>query len=118
MLQEKKKTSIYSLSYVFGVLTEYEINLLRLVDKLTNGMNLVVNEVGTKIAFQPGLLIGGEIEHECCKQRGIGYYLELIFMLAPFFKKGMKITLRGVTNNEVRQFDVKILLRSGVLWLM
>lgn len=76
------------------------------MDKLTNGMNLVVNEIGTKIAFQPGVLIGGEIDHECCKQRGIGYYLELIFMLAPFFKKGGKITLRGVTNNEVRQFDV------------
>lgn len=100
-----KNTSIQHLNRVIDVLTEYEINLLRLVDKLTNGMNLVVNEVGTKIAFQPGLLIGGEIEHECCKHRGIGYYLELIFMLAPFFKKGMKIILRGVTNNDVRYFD-------------
>ena len=64
-------------------------------------MTLDVNEIGTRIVFQPGLLTGGVIDHECCKERGIGYYLEVLFMLAPFFKKGLKITLRGVTNNEV-----------------
>lgn len=66
-------------------------------------MILNVNETGTQLKFQPGLLTGGIIEHDCCKQRSIGYYLELIFMLAPFFKKGLKITLRGVTNNDVNK---------------
>lgn len=66
-------------------------------------MEFFVNDVGTTITFTPGLLADADsIEHDCCKQRGIGYYLEFIFMLAPFFKKGVKITLRGVTNNEVR----------------
>lgn len=83
------------------MLLEYEVNLLRLVDKITNGMTLDVNETGTRLVFQPGLLTGGVVNHECCKDRGIGYYLEVLFMLAPFFKKGLKITLRGVTNNEV-----------------
>lgn len=76
---------------------------MRLIDKLSNGMVLDVNETGTEVFFQPGVLIGGNIDHECCKQRGIGYYLEVIFGLTPYFKKGLKITLKGVTNNEVSE---------------
>ncbi|XP_050520976.1 RNA 3'-terminal phosphate cyclase-like protein [Daktulosphaira vitifoliae] len=81
-------------------LKEFEVNFLRLVDKITNGTSLEVNETGTDLYFQPGLLIGGSISHECCKLRGIGYYLELIFMVTPYCKKGIHITLKGVTNNE------------------
>ncbi|XP_025191510.1 RNA 3'-terminal phosphate cyclase-like protein [Melanaphis sacchari] len=81
-------------------LKEFEVNFLRLVDKLTNGTNLDVNETGTDLYFQPGLLIGGVIDHECCKLRGIGYYLELIVMIAPYCKKGIQATLKGVTNNQ------------------
>jgi len=80
---------------------EFEVNFLRLVDKLTNGTNLDVNETGTDLYFQPGLLIGGAIDHDCCKLRGIGYYLELIIMVAPYCKKGIQATLKGVTNNQV-----------------
>jgi len=80
---------------------EFEVNFLRLVDKLTNGTNLDVNETGTDLYFQPGLLVGGVIDHECCKLRGIGYYLELIIMIAPYCKKGIQATLKGVTNNQV-----------------
>jgi len=86
----------------FLVISEFEVNFLRLIDKLTNGTNLDVNETGTDLYFQPGLLIGGVIDHECCKLRSIGYYLELIIMVAPYCKKGIQITLRGVTNNQVR----------------
>ena len=80
---------------------EYEVNLLRLLDKLTNGTWLEVNETGTAFSFTPGTLIGGTLDHECCKLRGIGYYLEVIFAIAPFCKKAVNITLRGVTNNDV-----------------
>ncbi|XP_054287364.1 probable RNA 3'-terminal phosphate cyclase-like protein [Macrosteles quadrilineatus] len=82
-------------------LQEYEVNLLRLLDKLTNGTTLEINETGTEFDFMPGALIGGTLEHECCKQRGIGYYLEVVLSLAPFCKKALSITLRGVTNNEM-----------------
>lgn len=58
-------------------LREYEVNLLRLLDKLTNGTWLEVNETGTSFSFNPGSLTGGTIHHECCKLRGIGYYLEV-----------------------------------------
>lgn len=86
---------------IFIVILEFEVNFLRLVDKLTNGTNLDVNETGTDLYFQPGLLIGGVIDHDCCRLRSIGYYLELIIMVAPYCKKGIQITLRGVTNNQV-----------------
>ncbi|KAK9502537.1 hypothetical protein O3M35_011302 [Rhynocoris fuscipes] len=82
-------------------LREYEVNLLRLIDKITNGTLIEVNETGTSFAFTPGSLTGGEISHECCKLRAIGYYLEVIMALAPFCKKPLSITLHGVTNNQI-----------------
>lgn len=82
-------------------LREFEVNLIRLLDKLTNGTVIEVNETGTSLYFQPGLLTGGTLEHECCKQRGIGYYLEVLMGLGPFCKNPLSIILRGVTNNEV-----------------
>lgn len=53
-------------------LKEYEVNLIRLLDKLTNGTIIELNETGTSLYFQPGLLHGGTIEHDCSLQRGIG----------------------------------------------
>lgn len=49
--------------------------------------------------YQPGLLFGGTIEHDCNPQRSIGYYLEALLMLAPFMKTTLKATLKGVTND-------------------
>ena len=97
---------------------ESEANLIRLLDKLTNGSRIEVNEtgnhtcihiyvcvyiyimlyiIGTSLYYNPGLLQGGKIEHDCNKQRGIGYYLEVVIMLAPFAKMSVNITLKGVT---------------------
>lgn len=71
---------------------------------MSNGTWLEVNETGTAFSFTPGSLIGGSLIHECCRLRGIGYYLEVILALAPFCKKSLNITLRGVTNNQVSLF--------------
>lgn len=54
---------------------------------------------GTTLFYQPGLLSGGPVEHDCNTQRSIGYYLEALLMLAPFMKNPLKATLRGVTND-------------------
>lgn len=54
---------------------------------------------GTVLVYQPGLLCGGSVEHECNTQRSVGYYLEALLMLAPFMKTPLKATLRGVTNS-------------------
>ena len=53
---------------------------------------------GTDLFFEPGLLLGGTLEHVCSQQRSIGYFLEPLCMLAPFAKKPMRITLKGITN--------------------
>ena len=53
---------------------------------------------GTKLFFKPGLLLGGMLEHDCSQQRSVGYFLEPLILLAPFAKKPISITLRGITN--------------------
>lgn len=53
-------------------LQEYEISLIRLLDKITNGTVVEINETGTALYFQPGLLHGGTIEHDCSVQRSLG----------------------------------------------
>lgn len=81
-------------------LREFEASFLRLLDKLTNGSVIEINATGTSLYYQPGILHGGEIEHDCSVQRGIGYYLEMLVCLAPFCKKSIRATLRGVTSES------------------
>lgn len=81
--------------------TEYEVNLIRLLDRMTNGTKIELNETGTSLFYSPGLLIGGDLEHDCSLQRSITYYLEAVMALAPFCKKPIDIKLRGVTNNTL-----------------
>ncbi|XP_046753307.1 RNA 3'-terminal phosphate cyclase-like protein [Diprion similis] len=82
-------------------LREYEINFVRLMDKITNGTRIELNETGTIISYIPGLLVGGDLEHECSLERGISYYLEAVMMLAPFCKKMVKLKIKGITNNTL-----------------
>jgi RNA 3'-terminal phosphate cyclase-like protein len=53
-------------------LQEFEINLIRLIDKLTNGTHIKLNPNGTEVEFSPGILHGGKIEHSCCVDKSIG----------------------------------------------
>eukprot|EP00794_Sanderia_malayensis_P008069 gene8069-8932_t len=55
---------------------------------------------GTSLMYKPGLLLGGAVEHDCSCQRSIGYYLEAVILLAPFCKKPLNLTLRGITNDQ------------------
>ncbi|GLV43232.1 Rtc1 [Carabus blaptoides fortunei] len=82
-------------------LREYEISLVRLLDKITNGTVVELNQTGTSLYYQPGLLFGGKVEHECSLQRGIGYYLEVLLTVGIFCKCPLHVTLRGVTNNNI-----------------
>ncbi|EEZ99757.1 probable RNA 3'-terminal phosphate cyclase-like protein [Tribolium castaneum] len=82
-------------------LREFEVNLIRLLDKITNGSVIELNETGTAVYFQPGLLYGGTVQHECSTQRGVGYYLEALVMLGLFCKQPLNATLQGVTNNNI-----------------
>lgn len=64
-------TDIRSLDEEPG-LRGYEISLIRLLDKITNGTKIEINESGTAIYYRPGLLDGGLIQHNCSVERGIG----------------------------------------------
>lgn len=74
---------------------------------------------GTVLFYQPGLLCGGSVEHDCNTQRSIGYYLEALLMLAPFMKTPLRATLRGVTNGPldptVRTRVIRITFRFSIL---
>ena len=72
-----------------------------MLDKITNGTQIEVNQTGTEVFYQPGLLYGGTIEHDCSLQRSIGYYLEALMALGPFFKCPLSVTLRGITNDQI-----------------
>uniref|UniRef100_A0A8C2STN5 RNA 3'-terminal phosphate cyclase-like protein n=1 Tax=Coturnix japonica TaxID=93934 RepID=A0A8C2STN5_COTJA len=82
-------------------LRDFEACFIRLLDKVTNGSRIEINQTGTTLYYQPGLLYGGSLEHDCSPSRSIGYYLEGLLCLAPFMKHPLKIVLRGVTNDQV-----------------
>lgn len=54
----------------------YEISFIRLLDKISNGSKIDINQTGTSVYYRPGLLNGGYIQHSCNEERGIGicYY--------------------------------------------
>ena len=102
-------------------LTPYEISYLRLIDGLTNGTQIEINATGTQLKFKPGILVGGEVRHDCpvgrpiatstadtaagddhnsgiSNPRSIGFYLEYILPLAPFCKSPISLTLTGITD--------------------
>ena len=57
-------------------LTEFEANFLRLLDKLTNGSQIEINETGTKLKYVPGFIVGGTFEHDCGTKRYVFLRLE------------------------------------------
>ena len=79
-------------------LKDYEASFLRLIDSMTNGTKMEINATGTQLRFQPGVLLGGDIEHECPDSRSIGWFLEGILPLAPFGKESLSITFTGITD--------------------
>lgn len=50
----------------------YEVSLIRLFDKISNGSEIDINKSGTAVLFKPGILHGGTIHHDCNLERGIG----------------------------------------------
>jgi len=55
---------------------------------------------GTAILLKPGIIAGGPVTHECPLSRSIGYFLEPVVMIAPFSKKPLDLTLKGVTTDD------------------
>ncbi|KAJ3123521.1 hypothetical protein HK101_006334, partial [Irineochytrium annulatum] len=82
-------------------LADYEISLLRLFEKMTNGATVEISYTGTTVVYRPGVIIGGKVEHECPTSRGLGYWLEPMAVLGVFGKTPLELTLGGVTNENV-----------------
>lgn len=83
-------------------LQDYEASFLRLVEKVTNGCSVEINETGTSMRYKPGLISGGRaLTHDCGTARGLGYFLEPLLCLALFGKKPLSITLTGITNDAL-----------------
>lgn len=79
---------------------DFEANFLRLIEKVTNGSHVEISYTGTSVLLKPGVIAGGKVVHDCSLTRGIGYWLEWMVVLAPFAKKELHLTLRGVTNMD------------------
>lgn len=80
---------------------KYEANLLRLIDKVTDGGRFFVDVTGTEVRYTPGRLVGGDdLVHDCGTERNISYFLEALMLLAPFAKKPLSIKLKGITHGS------------------
>ncbi|PKA51524.1 putative RNA 3'-terminal phosphate cyclase-like protein [Apostasia shenzhenica] len=82
-------------------LRSYEVSLLRLLEKISDGCTVEINETGTKLRYKPGVLIGGKhLVHDCGLSRAIGYFLEPLIVLGLFGKRPLSIRLKGITNDS------------------
>ncbi|OBZ69204.1 putative RNA 3'-terminal phosphate cyclase-like protein [Grifola frondosa] len=87
--------------------------LLRLLERITNGTIIEISVTGTAVLLKPGVITGGQVMHDCPLSRSIGYFLEPVIMLAPFAKKPLQLTLRGITSDD---YDLSVdLIRTVTL---
>jgi len=103
-------------------LRDFEASFLRLVEKITTGCGIKINETGTKVSYKPGVLKGGAGHvHDCGTTRAIGYFVEALIPLALFGKEALSITFTGITNHEadlsvdtIRTVTLPLLKHFGV----
>ncbi|RZC56750.1 hypothetical protein C5167_015597 [Papaver somniferum] len=104
-------------------LRSHEIKLLRLIELISDGGAVVINETGTKLKYNPGVLICGKRHDafDCGLSRSIGYFLELLIVLGLFGKKSLEIKLKGITNDAkdptvdtFRSTTLNIVKRFGI----
>ncbi|CAD1812357.1 18S rRNA biogenesis protein RCL1 [Candida parapsilosis] len=79
-------------------LKDYEVSFLRLLESVTNGSHIEISYTGTTVIYRPGIVIGGEVTHNCPHSKPMGYFILPMLMLAPFSKKKFSILFKGVTN--------------------
>ncbi|GAA5936137.1 rRNA-processing endoribonuclease [Sporobolomyces koalae] len=94
-------------------LKPFEVSFLRLIEKLSQGSRLEISYTGTSLLFHPGTISGGSVIHNCDLGRSIGWYLEPLLVIAPFGKKELNLTLRGLTTDG-RDASVDTIRTSGL----
>lgn len=96
----EKKQGLKGNFQILNYFLDYEGGFLRLMESMTKGTTIQINEKGTSLKYKPGILLGTkDLKHECCTSRGIGYFLEGVVSIAPFCKQPISITMTGVTNH-------------------
>lgn len=70
---------------------------------MTNGTLFEINVTGTEVFVRPGSVYGGELEYDCGEERSVVYFLEPLLVLAPFSKLAFRVTLNGITADELDQ---------------
>ncbi|KAH8097482.1 RNA-3'-phosphate cyclase [Aureococcus anophagefferens] len=99
-------------------LRKEEASFVRLMDKLTSGSRIEINETGTTLRYAPGFLAGGSVEHDCSRSgRAVGWFLDAVLPLAPFGAAALELTLLGATcgDGACRGADA---IRAGALPLL
>ena len=82
-------------------LYDFEANFLRLIEKITDGCSIEINETGTSLRYKPGLIIGGNIIHDCGTSRAIGWFIEGLIPLVLFGKLDFSARMTGITNDSM-----------------
>jgi len=80
-------------------LKDFEVSFLRMMERISNGTVVEISYTGTSIYFAPGSLLGGTHIHICPLSKSVGWFLEPILALAPFCKKELILTLKGITTD-------------------
>jgi RNA 3'-terminal phosphate cyclase-like protein len=118
----------FFLSHCLTLCIDYEISLLRLLERVTNGTVIEISvtgtllsepqsrlgflkhlRAGTALLLRPGIISGGTVVHDCPLSRSVGYFLEPIIILAPFSKNPLNLTLTGITTDD-NDLSVRTLL--------
>ena len=87
-------------------LRDFEMSLLKLIEKVTNGSVVNINKTGTRLIFRPGMIDCNEglpVEHDCNLARNITYYLEAVVPIVIFGKTMLNLQLNGNTDDNVDQ---------------
>ena len=137
LIRNIRNNTNHSSGMIIG-LQNHEASFLKLIDSMTNGSKIEINATGTQLLFQPGILLGGTIHHDCpvgtvvrtnnndsasdteaidiatereiqqLTVRNIGWYLEGILPLAPFGKEPLCLTLTGITDNICNSSSISL----------
>ncbi|KAF5948007.1 hypothetical protein HYC85_013964 [Camellia sinensis] len=79
----------------------HEVSFLCLLEKISDDCVIKINETGTKLKYEPGIVNGGKhLVHDSGVSRSIGYFLEPLIVLGLFGKKPLSIRLKGITNDS------------------
>jgi len=89
-------------------LVAYEMNLLKLVEQISNGCIIDINVSGTQVRFTPGVITnnnGDEVLMDNSametQDRCLTYYLEFLLPVVLFGKLDFYGEFHGITNDDI-----------------